>query len=262
MHLLMHGKAPEPGIAPNNNLAVVLLKYSMTELIYTLIVTHITIICVTLYLHRGQAHRGIVFTPVLEHFMRFWLWGTTGMVTKQWVSIHRKHHRFSDAEGDPHTPHVYGIGRVLFRGAGLYHSASRDADMVAQYGVGTPDDWMERNVYTAHSRLGIVLMLAVDVALFGVWGVLIWGIHMAGIPFWAAGVINGIGHWWGYRNGETKDHSRNIVPWDIVVGGECLHNNHHLDPANPRLSRRWFEFDAGWMWLTVFRLVGLARLRS
>jgi stearoyl-CoA desaturase (delta-9 desaturase) len=258
----MHGKAPEPGIAPNNNLAVVLLKYSMTELIYTLIVTHITIICVTLYLHRGQAHRGIVFTPVLEHFMRFWLWGTTGMVTKQWVSIHRKHHRFSDAEGDPHTPHVYGIGRVLFRGAGLYHSASRDADMVAQYGVGTPDDWMERNVYTAHSRLGIVLMLAVDVALFGVWGVLIWGIQMAWIPFWAAGVINGIGHWWGYRNGETKDHSRNIVPWDIVVGGECLHNNHHLDPANPRLSRRWFEFDAGWMWLTVFRLVGLARLRS
>ena len=234
----------------------------MTELIYTLIVTHITIICVTLYLHRGQAHRGIVFTPVVEHFMRFWLWLTTGMVTKQWVAIHRKHHRYSDQEGDPHTPHVYGIGRVLFKGAGLYHSASKDTEMVAQYGAGTPDDWVERNVYTAHSRLGIVLMLAVDVALFGVWGVLIWGIQMIWIPFWAAGVINGIGHWWGYRNGETKDHSRNIVPWDIVVGGECLHNNHHLDPANPRLSRRWFEFDAGWMWLGVFRLVGLARLRS
>ena len=234
----------------------------MTELIYTLIVTHVTIICVTLYLHRGQAHRGIVFSPVLEHFMRAWLWLSTGMVTKQWVAIHRKHHRYSDAEGDPHSPHVYGIGRVLFRGAGLYHSASRDSEMVTQYGVGTPDDWMERNVYTAHSRLGILLMLAVDVALFGAWGVLIWGIQMAWIPWWAAGVINGIGHWWGYRNGETKDHSRNIVPWDIIVGGECLHNNHHLDPANPRLSRKWFEFDAGWMWLGVFRLVGLARLRS
>ena len=241
---------------------MVLLKYTMTELIYTLIVTHITIICVTLYLHRGQAHRGIVFAPVLEHFMRAWLWLTTGMVTKQWVAIHRKHHRFSDAEGDPHSPHVYGIGRVLFRGAGLYHTASKDADMVAQYGAGTPDDWMERNVYTAHSRLGILLMLLIDVVLFGAWGVLIWGIQMIWIPWWAAGVINGIGHWWGYRNGETKDHSRNIVPWDIVVGGECLHNNHHLDPANPRLSRRWFEFDAGWMWLGVFRLVGLARLRS
>jgi len=234
----------------------------MTELIYTLVVTHITIMCVTLFLHRGQAHRGIVFAPVLEHFMRAWLWLTTGMVTQQWVAIHRKHHRFSDQEGDPHTPHVYGIWRVLFCGTGLYHSASKDSEMVAQYGVGTPDDWIERNVYTQHSRLGIVLMLLVDVALFGVWGVLIWGIQMIWIPFWAAGVINGIGHWWGYRNGETKDHSRNIVPWDIIVGGECLHNNHHLDPANPRLSRRWFEFDAGWMWLSVFRLLGLARLRS
>ena len=233
----------------------------MTELIYTLIVTHITIICVTLYLHRGQAHRGIVFTPVLEHFMRAWLWLTTGMVTKQWVAIHRKHHRYSDQEGDPHSPHVYGIKRVFFRGAGLYHSASRDAEMVAQYGVGTPDDWVERNVYTRHSRLGILLMLLLDVALFGVWGVLIWGIQMIWIPFWAAGVINGIGHWWGYRNGETKDHSRNISPWGIIIGGECLHNNHHLDPANPRLSRRWFEFDIGWMWLGLFRLLGLAKLR-
>ena len=234
----------------------------MTELIYTLIVTHITIICVTLYLHRGQAHRGIVFNPLLSHFMRAWLWLTTGMVTQQWVAIHRKHHRFSDQEGDPHTPHMYGIWRVLFTGAGLYHSASKDAEMVAQYGAGTPDDWMERNVYTRRSRLGIVLMLAIDVALFGVWGMLIWGIQMIWIPFWAAGVINGIGHWWGYRNGKTKDHSRNIMPWDIVVGGECLHNNHHLDPANPQLSRRWFEFDIGWMWLGLFRLVGLARLRS
>jgi stearoyl-CoA desaturase (delta-9 desaturase) len=234
----------------------------MLEIIATLVMTHITIICVTLFLHRGQAHRGIEFHPVLGHFMRFWLWMTTGMITKQWVAIHRKHHRFTEQEGDPHTPHIYGIWRVLFKGAGLYHSASKDSEMVQQYGAGTPDDWIEQNLYTKHSRLGILLMLLINVALFGWWGILIWGIQMIWIPFWAAGVINGIGHWWGYRNGETKDHSRNIVPWDIIVGGECLHNNHHMHPANPRLSRKWFEFDAGWMWLTLFRSVGLAKIRS
>ncbi len=168
----------------------------MTELIYTLVVTHITIICVTLFLHRGQAHRGIVFAPVLEHFMRAWLWLTTGMVTRQWVAIHRKHHRFTDEPGDPHSPVHYGIWRVLFQGAGLYHSASKDAEMVAQYGAGTPDDWIEQNIYTKHSRLGIVLMLLINIVLFGAWGVLIWGIQMIWIPFWAAGVINGIGSLW------------------------------------------------------------------
>jgi len=234
----------------------------MTELIYTLVVTHITIICVTLFLHRGQAHKSIVFHPALEHFMRAWLWLTTGMVTRQWVAIHRKHHRFSDADGDPHSPHVYGIHRVFFRGAGLYHTASKDSEMVTQYGQGTPNDWIEQHVYTKHSRLGIALMLVINLMLFGAWGLLIWGIQMIWIPFWAAGVINGIGHWIGYRNGETRDHSRNISPWGIIIGGECLHNNHHLDPANPKLSRRWFEFDAGWMWLTVFRFMGLAKLRS
>jgi len=234
----------------------------MVELIYLLVVTHITIISVTLYLHRCQAHKGFVFHPILEHFMRFWLWMTTGMVTKQWVAIHRKHHRFSDVEGDPHTPHVYGIWRVLFKGAGLYHIASKDLAMVQQYGVGTPDDWIEKNLYTPHSRLGILLMLIIDLLFFGPWGFIVWGIQMLWIPFWAAGVINGIGHWIGYRNGETKDHSRNIVPWDIIVGGECLHNNHHLDPANPKLSRRWFEFDAGWMWFKIFEFLRLAKLRS
>ena len=234
----------------------------MIELIATLVMTHITIICVTLYLHRGQAHKGIIFHPALEHFIRGWLWLTTGMITKQWVAIHRKHHRFSDAEGDPHSPHVYGIWRVFFKGAGLYHSASKDKEMIQQYGAGTPDDWIERNLYTPHSRFGILLMLVIDCLFFGPWGLIVWGVQMLWIPFWAAGVINGVGHWWGYRNGETKDHSRNIVPWDIVVGGECLHNNHHLDPANPRLSRRWFEFDAGWMWLSLFRLVRLAKIRS
>jgi stearoyl-CoA desaturase (delta-9 desaturase) len=193
--------------------------------------------------------------------MRAWLWLTTGMVTKQWVAVHRKHHRFSDEQGDPHSPHVYGIWQVLFKGAGLYHSASKDAEMIQQYGVGTPDDWVERNVYTRHSRLGILLMLVINLLLFGPLGFIVWGVQMIWIPLWAAGVINGVGHWWGYRNGETKDQSRNISPWGIVIGGEELHNNHHLEPANPKLSRRWFEFDLGWMWFTVFKTLRLAKLR-
>lgn len=233
----------------------------MTELIYTLIVTHITIICVTLFLHRGQAHRSIVFHPILEHFMRAWLWMTTGQITKQWVAVHRKHHRFTEEPGDPHSPHVHGFWRVLFKGAVLYHTASKDIAMVQQYGAGTPDDWIERNVYAKHSRMGIMLMLLIDLVLFGLPGLLVWGIQMIWIPFWAAGVVNGVGHWIGYRNGKTQDQSRNIMPWGIIIGGECLHNNHHLEPANPRLSRRWFEFDIGWMWLSLFRLVGLAKLR-
>jgi len=233
----------------------------MTELIATLVMTHITIICVTLYLHRGQAHRGIEFHPILEHFMRFWLWLTTGMVTQQWVAIHRKHHRFSDVEGDPHTPHVYGIWQVFFKGAVLYHEASKDKVMVDSYGVGTPADWMELHVYQPYSRLGIGILFVLDVLVFGWWGPVIWSIQMIWIPFWAAGVINGIGHWIGYRNGKTKDHSRNISPWGIVIGGEELHNNHHLEPANPRLSKKWWEFDIGWMWFSLFRLLGLARLR-
>ena len=233
----------------------------MTEFLYTLIVTHITIICVTLYLHRGQAHRGLIFNPVVEHFMRVWLWMTTGQVTKQWVAIHRKHHRFTEAEGDPHSPHVHGFWRVLFKGAFLYHTASKDSAMVAQYGVGTPDDWIEQNVYTRHSRLGILLMLLIDVWLFGVLGFVIWGIQMIWIPFWAGGVINGVGHWIGYRNGETKDQSRNIMPWGILIGGECLHNNHHLEPGNPRLSRRWFEFDIGWAYINILKFLRLVKVR-
>ena len=233
----------------------------MSVVLATLVMTHITIVCVTLFLHRGQAHRGIEFHPILGHFMRFWLWFTTGMVTKQWVAIHRKHHRFTDESEDPHSPIHYGIWRVLFKGAGLYHSASKDTAMIQQYGVGTPDDWIEKNLYTLHSRLGILLMLVIDLLFFGPWGLLVWGVQMLWIPFWAAGIVNGIGHWIGYRNGETKDHSRNFSPWGIVIGGEELHNNHHLEPANPKLSRKWFEFDLGWMWLSLFRLVRLAKLR-
>ena len=232
----------------------------MIELLYLLICTHITIVCVTLFLHRGQAHRGIEFHPVLSHIMRFWLWLTTGMVTKQWVAIHRKHHQKSDAEGDPHSPHVYGLKRVLFKGALLYHEASKDKTMVDTLGVGTPDDWMERNIYSSHSRLGISLLFLFNVIIFGWWGPLIWGIQMIWIPFWAAGVINGLGHWWGYRNGETKDCSRNIIPWGIIIGGEELHNNHHLSPASARLSKKWWEFDIGWMWLKILMYLRLAKL--
>jgi len=194
--------------------------------------------------------------------MRFWLWLTTGMVTKQWVAVHRKHHRFSDAEGDPHSPHVFGFWRVLFKGAFLYNDASKDVVMIASYGQGTPNDWMEKNVYTKHSRLGITLLLVINLLCFSWVGLLIWGIHMIWIPFWAAGVINGLGHWWGYRNGETKEHSRNISPWGIVIGGEELHNNHHLSPASPKLSHKWFEFDIGWAWFKIFETLKLAKVRE
>lgn len=234
----------------------------MELILITLLLTHITIVCVTLYLHRSQAHKGVEFHPIISHAMRFWLWLTTGMTTKQWVAIHRKHHRFSDVEGDPHTPHVYGIWHVLFKGAGLYHSASKDTAMVQQYGVGTPDDWIERVIYTPHSRLGILLMLVIDLLFFGPWGFIVWGVQMIWIPFWAAGVINGIAHWIGYRNGVTKDQSRNISPVGILIGGEELHNNHHLDPASPKFSRNSWEFDIGWFYISILKFIGLAKVKT
>lgn len=233
----------------------------MTELLYTLIATHITIVAVTLFLHRSQAHRSVQFHPVVAHFFRFWLWLTTGMVTKQWVAVHRKHHRFSDEPGDPHSPHVYGIKQVFFKGAVLYHAASKDKVMVDTYGVGTPADWIEHNLYSAHSRLGIGILFLFNIIVFGWIGAIIWGIQMIWIPFWAAGVVNGVGHWWGYRNGETKDCSRNIVPWGIVIGGEELHNNHHLDPASAQLSRRWWEFDIGYMYIRLLSALQLATVK-
>ena len=226
-----------------------------------MVMVQITIACVTLYLHRSQAHRAVTFHPVVSHFMRFWLFLTTGMITKQWVAIHRRHHRFDDAEGDPHSPHIFGIWTVFFKGALLYNKASKDKQMVAQYGVGTPDDWIERNLYTPHSRLGITIMLIINLCLFGLWGWLVWLVQLVWIPLWAAGVVNGFGHWWGYRNTDTKDFSRNIVSWDFWVGGELLHNNHHADPASPKLSRKWYEFDIGWMYITILKSLGLAKLR-
>lgn len=233
----------------------------MTELIYTLIVTHITIICVTVFLHRGQAHKALIFSPVLSHFMRFWLWLTTGMITKEWVAIHRRHHVSSDKPGDPHSPHVFGIWRVLFKGALLYRDSSKNSAIISQYGLGTPDDWIERKIYTPYNFLGILIMLWIDLQLFGLVGLIIWAVQMIWIPFWAAGVINGLAHWWGYRNGETKDKSTNISPWGIIIGGECLHNNHHLEPANPRLSRRWFEFDIGWLYIKIFEFLRLLKIK-
>jgi len=233
----------------------------MTELIFTLVVTHITIACVTLFLHRSQAHKSVTFHPVVSHMMRFWLWLTTGMVTKQWVAVHRKHHRHTDIEGDPHSPVICGLHKVLFDGARLYHQASKNFAMVEAYGAGTPDDWVERRVYTKHSRIGILLMLAIDLALFGPWGLAVWAIQMIWIPFWAAGVINGLGHYYGYRNFDTKDQSNNIVPWGILIGGEELHNNHHQNPASAKLSARMFEFDIGWMYIKIFSLLGLATVR-
>lgn len=234
----------------------------MDKIIATLVMTHITIVCVTLYLHRCQAHRGIEFHPVVSHFMRFWLWLTTGMTTKQWVAIHRKHHQTTDVEGDPHSPHVFGIWTLMFSGWSLYNTAAKDPHFVIKYGAGTPKDWIERKLYTPHHRLGILLMLVIDLVLFGPLGFIVWGVQMLWIPFWAAGFINGVGHWWGYRNGETKDQSRNIFPWGLWIGGEELHNNHHLDPANPKLSRRWFEFDLGWFYIKLLEFFRLAKVRT
>jgi len=233
----------------------------MLTIIATLVMVQITIACVTLYLHRSQAHKGVTFHPAVEHFMRFWLWMTTGMITKQWVAIHRRHHQYSDQPGDPHSPHVFGIWNIFLRGVYYYYVGAKDARMTVTYGKGTPDDWIERNIYTRHNYLGVVLMLAIDVLLFGGWGFLVWAVQMLWIPLWAAGVVNGIGHWWGYRNGTTRDQSRNVVPWDFWVGGELLHGNHHLNPASPKLSLKWWEFDIGWMYITVLKALNLAKLR-
>ena len=194
--------------------------------------------------------------------MRYWLWLTTGMVTKEWVAVHRKHHRYVDEPLDPHSPRIYGILRVLFAGVLLYSNATKDRQMVNQYGVGSPDDWIERNLYSKYPLLGVILLLIINTILFNGWGIVIWLVQMAWIPFWAAGVINGIGHWFGYRNHNTNDTSRNIVPFGILIGGEELHNNHHDKPASPKLSNKWWEFDLGWLWLNIFIKLKLASLND
>jgi len=233
----------------------------MTPILYTLLLTQLTILCVTIYLHRGVTHRGLEFHPVLSHFMRFWLWLTTGMITKQWVAIHRKHHRFIDTDGDPHSPKLFGIKNIVFRGVYYYYQAAKDARMIVEYGVGTPHDWVERKIYTKHNFLGVFLMLAINILLFGWIGILIWLVQIVWIPFWAAGIINGLGHWWGYKNTDNKDSSTNIFPLAIWIGGEELHNNHHAEPANPRLSRKWWEIDIGWIWINIFKHLRLLKIR-
>src|SRR5690242_5741011 len=225
--------------------------------------THVTIVSVTVFLHRHQAHRALELHPVASHFFRLWLWLTTGMVTKEWAAIHRKHHAKCETAEDPHSPQVLGLNRVLWGGVLLYVRESRHAETMQRYGHGTPDDWLERRVYTPLQKWGIALMALIDVALFGVWpGLLIWVVQMIWIPFWAAGVINGIGHFWGYRNFACADASTNIVPWGILIGGEELHNNHHAFASSAKLSNKWYEFDIGWLYIRVLAVLRLAKVKK
>ena len=230
--------------------------------VVTLVLTHITIASVTIFLHRAQAHRALDLHPIVSHFFRFWLWLTTGMVTKEWVAIHRKHHAKVETADDPHSPQTRGIRKVFWQGSELYRDEAKNAETLSKYGSGTPDDWMERNVYTPYSWQGVGLMLAVDVMLFGPIGLTMWAIQMLWIPVTAAGVINGIGHYWGYRNFACADASTNIVPWGILIGGEELHNNHHAYGSSAKLSSRWYEFDIGWAYIRLLWLLKLAKVRK
>ena len=230
--------------------------------LYTLLTTHITIAAVTIYLHRSQAHRALDLHPIPAHFFRLWLWLTTGMVTKEWVSIHRKHHAKCETEDDPHSPQTRGIRTVLLQGSELYREEAKNAETLAKYGHGTPDDWVERHVYTPFSWQGVGLMLILDLALFGAIGATVWAVQMLWIPVTAAGVINGLGHWWGYRNYEAPDASTNISPWGIVIGGEELHNNHHTYPTSAKLSVKPYEFDIGWAYIRGLEALGLAKVRK
>ncbi len=239
-----------------------LLDLSWWQLILvTLALTHVTIVTVTVFLHRSQAHRALDLHPVLNHFFRFWTWAATGMVVREWVGIHRKHHARCETEDDPHSPQVRGLSKVLWEGAELYQAAAKDSAEIQRYAHGTPDDWLERRVYGRLRWQGIGLMLLVDVALFGVLGVAVWAVQMIWIPFFAAGVINGIGHYWGYRNFESPDAATNISPWGVLIGGEELHNNHHAFPSSAKLSAKWFEFDIGWLYIRIFEMLGLAKVR-
>jgi stearoyl-CoA desaturase (Delta-9 desaturase) len=231
-------------------------------LVVGLVFTQITIAAVTLYLHRSQAHRGLDLHPLITHPFRFWLWLSTGMVTKEWVAIHRKHHAKCETAEDPHSPQHYGIKRVVFSGTELYRDESRNAETMEKYGHGTPDDWMERNVYSRFSWQGAGIMLFVDVLLFGPIGATIWAFQMAWIPFHAAGIINGVGHFWGYRHYTVTDTSKNITPVGFWIGGEELHNNHHAFPTSARFSMRWYEFDMGWMYITMLSALKLAKVKK
>ncbi|MCY7353703.1 MAG: fatty acid desaturase [Lysobacter sp.] len=231
-----------------------------TLVVYFLIATQLTIFAVTLYLHRSQAHRGVDFHPAVAHVFRLWAWLTTAMVTREWVAIHRKHHAKCETAEDPHSPQFHGIGKVFWRGVELYREASAQRADIDQYGKGCPDDWLERNVYGKHPTMGPTLLLFISFAMFGFAGVAIWALQMAWIPFWAAGVVNGLGHWWGYRNFETTDTATNLTPWGFWIGGEELHNNHHAFPSSAKFALRKWEFDIGWAAIKLFEKVGLAKV--
>ncbi len=227
----------------------------------TLLLTHLTIISVTVFLHRHQAHRALTLHPLMSHLFRLWLWLTTGMRTKEWVAIHRKHHVKCETAEDPHSPQVLGLKKVLWQGAELYRQEAAVSETLDKYGKGTPDDWLERRVYR-HSFAGIGVMLLADLLMFGLAGITVWAIQMVWIPFWAAGVINGVGHYWGYRNYECPDAATNIAPWGILIGGEELHNNHHAYPNSAKLSSKWWEFDIGWLYIRLMQTLGLARVKK
>ena len=229
-------------------------------LIYLLVVTQLTIFSVTLYLHRSMAHRAVDFHPVLAHFFRFWTWLTTSMITREWAAIHRKHHAKCETEEDPHSPQFKGIDTVMWRGVELYRDARAQREDIEKYGKGCPDDWIERHLYTPHATMGPVVMLAINAALFGLWGVALWAVQMLWIPFWAAGVVNGLGHWWGYRNFETTDTATNLTPWGFWIGGEELHNNHHAFPSSAKFALRKWEFDIGWSAIKLLEKVRLAKV--
>ena len=230
--------------------------------LFALVVTHVTMISVTVFLHRHQAHRALDLHPIASHFFRLWLWMTTGQVTKEWAAIHRKHHAKCEQADDPHSPHVYGIKKVLTQGAELYRVESKNLETMARYGHGTPDDWLERNVYTRFSWQGVGLMMIIDLYLFGAVGLAVWALQMAWTPIMAAGIINGAAHFWGYRNFETTDASTNISPWGIIIAGEELHNNHHTYPTSAKLSVKPYEFDIGWMYISMMQAVGLAKVKK
>jgi stearoyl-CoA desaturase (delta-9 desaturase) len=226
-----------------------------------LLTTHVTIASVTIFLHRHQAHRALTLHPIVSHFFRFWLWLTTGMVTREWVAVHRKHHAKCETEADPHSPQIWGIWRVVLGGVGLYRKATADPETLDIYGRGTPDDWLERNLYDRYTVFGVGVLGIIDVVLFGLPGIAIWLVQIVWIPFWAAGVINGIGHYWGYRNFETQDASRNIVPFGVLIGGEEFHNNHHAYMYSAKLGNKWWELDIGWIYIRLLESFGLASVK-
>lgn len=229
--------------------------------LFIVVAGHLTNVCVTLFLHRAQTHRAVKFSSFVAFPMRIWLWLSTAIVTKEWVACHRKHHAFADREGDPHSPVIEGLRNIVLKGAFYYRKAVRQPGVLEKYGKDTPNDWIERHVLTPRNWVGIVLMLAIDLYLFGFFvGPLVWGIQMIWIPFWAAGIVNGVGHAVGYRNHDVKDYSRNIVPFAVWLGGEELHNNHHADPHSAKFTSKWFEFDIGWVYLRVLSLFGLAKI--